>query len=255
MAGDWHGNTAWALNLIRRLPELLPGEETPLVLQLGDFGVWPGPRGDKYLRKLDRILGDVGGVLGFVDGNHEWFPALEQIPTVAGKGWLRDRIWHLRRGHRWTWHDRTWCALGGAVSLDKAMRTEGLDWWPQEEITPAQVHHVAHDGPVDVLVTHECPAAVLHEFPAPPSWWAAEDLVRNTQHRVRLQTVVDEVRPGWLFHGHLHRGYHRHLPTPREGGLHVHGLDADRAAAGAWLVLNVQTMEVEQIHGAGSVRE
>ena len=63
---------------------------------LGDFGIWPGPDGRDYLARLD----------------------------VA----LAGRIWHLPRGHRWRWHGRDWLALGGAVSLDRAVRTAGVNW-------------------------------------------------------------------------------------------------------------------------------
>ena len=45
VAGDWHGDQAWALNVIKRVPQLLAAERTRLVLQLGDFGIWPGPGG------------------------------------------------------------------------------------------------------------------------------------------------------------------------------------------------------------------
>ena len=51
-------------------------------------------------------------------------------------------------------------ALGGAVSLDRAGRTEGVDWWPQEEITPRQAASVIEAGPAAVMVTHECPAGI-----------------------------------------------------------------------------------------------
>jgi hypothetical protein len=49
VAGDWHGDQAWALNVIKRVPELLTAERTRLVLQLGDFGIWAGQDGQRYL--------------------------------------------------------------------------------------------------------------------------------------------------------------------------------------------------------------
>lgn len=209
VAGDWHGNGAWAATVIRQLPDLLQNESPRLILHCGDFGIWPGAAGDRYLRDVNRHLEAVDGMIWFVDGNHEWHPALEQIRQVDGKGWLRDRIWHLPRGHRWTWHGRTWLALGGAVSVDKAIRTDGKSWWAEEEITCEQAAAVSSAGSADVLVTHDCPAGVRHEFPPPPSSWAREDLDRSDVHRRRLQSVVDAVRPGHLIHGHLHRGYTR----------------------------------------------
>jgi hypothetical protein len=56
---------------------------------------------------------------------------------------LAGRIWHLPRGHRWRWHGRDWLALGGAVSLDRGVRTAGVNWWPEEEITWRQAGPVS----------------------------------------------------------------------------------------------------------------
>ena len=245
VAGDWHGQTGCALDIIRRVPELLSGEPARIIVQLGDFGVWPGHGGGEYLRRLDRALKHVDAAVCFIDGNHEHHPRLEQLPRVAGMGQLTDRIWHLPRGHRWVWHGRTWLALGGAVSLDRVGRTEGRDWWPQETITPGQAHHAIHDGPAEVMITHDCPASVRHSFPPPPTWWAVEDLQRNQEHRELLQSVVDAVRPEYLMHGHLHMAYDREIAM-EHGPVRVTGLAADGDRGNA-AVLDVETMEWETL--------
>lgn len=241
VAGDWHGNTAWALGVIRRLPELLPDEVPRIIVHCGDFGIWPGPEGARYLRKLDRELARVGGVLWFVDGNHEDHRRLAGLPdAVSGHGRAGDRILHLRRGQRWNWHGRTWLALGGAVSIDRADRVEGRSWWPEEEITAGQARQVTGAGRADVMVTHDCPAGVPHTFSALPAWLDPADLVRSDAHRGLLQTVVDQVRPAHLIHGHLHRAYERDVGM-RHGTVHVTGLDCD-GVPGNWALLDPQAM-------------
>jgi hypothetical protein len=159
-------------------------------------------------------------------------------------GWVRDRIWHLPRGYRWTWHRREWLALGGGVSLDRVARVQGETWWPQEEIQPEQAKDAISGGPADVMVTHDCPSSLTHRFPPPPSWWDPGDLARSDAHRNLLQTVVDGVRPGHLIHGHLHLSYARTVEMSH-GPVQVTGLDADGAQQGNWAVLNIQTMEWE----------
>lgn len=249
MAGDWHGNASWSYGVIRQLPELLPDEHPRIVVHCGDFGFWPGPAGERYLRKLDRLLERSGAVLWFVDGNHDWHPGLEKLPrTREGLGWAGDRIFHLPRGHRWTWHGRTWLALGGAVSLDRVIRTEGKDWWPEEDITVDQAAAVSQAGPADVMVTHECPAGVHHEFGPPPAWWDPADMDRSDANRARLRSVVDSARPTHLIHGHLHIGYTRPLDAGW-GTVEVTGLDCDGSDHGNWAVLNVATMEWGESHG------
>ncbi len=79
VAGDWHGNRYWALNVIRRVPQLLAGEQRRLILHLGDFGIWPHDEGRRYLTAVSTALGQVGAELWFIDGNHEDFTQLAQM--------------------------------------------------------------------------------------------------------------------------------------------------------------------------------
>jgi UDP-2,3-diacylglucosamine pyrophosphatase LpxH len=230
VAGDWHGNTRWAVHVISRAAEVLAGEERPLILQLGDFGVWPG--GDDYIAALRETCERYGVHIWFIDGNHEDFTQLQKFRNADPVRWLP-------RGYRWQWHSRTWLALGGAVSLDRVIRTEGRDWWPQEEITEEQAVIVTADGPADVMVTHDCPSGVVHSF-SPPSFWDPRDIARGDRHRERLQGVVDEVRPRWLLHGHLHRAYQRHTDFGY-GPIGITGLDCDGADLN-WTVLDVRQM-------------
>jgi len=229
VAGDWHGSQAWALYVIKRVPELLPRESKRLILHLGDFGIWPDRAGQDYLASLAAALRQVSAELWFIDGNHEDFSQLERMAGDVrsdGRVIVRPGIFHLPRGHRWDWHGRQWLACGGGVSLDRATRIEGQDWWPQEEITDAQEAAITAGGHADVMVCHDCPSGVVHSFPRPPSSWAPVDLARNDAHRERLQRIVGAVQPSHLLHGHLHRAYQRTCDFGY-GPVQVTGLDAN----------------------------
>ena len=131
VTGDWHGNTPWATWAIRKISALLPAGGPRVIVHLGDFGIWPGPGGREYLSRLDAALDAADAELSFVDGNHEDFTQLAGLrPGPDGRAQVTDRIWYVPRGYRWRWHGRDWLALGGAVSLDRALRTAGADWWP-----------------------------------------------------------------------------------------------------------------------------
>src|SRR5258706_7873440 len=214
VAGDWHGNLRWATSVIQQVPHLLADEQSRIVLQLGDFGVWPGD--EVYTTLLTDALIRADANLWFVDGNHEEHPKLSALLD----GWdgtapvrYRERIWWLPRGYRWQWHGRTWLALGGAASLDRAglvsargdgqmvrvpNRTRGTDWWPEEEITDEQELAVIAGGKADVMVTHDCPGQVTNSFPPRPSWWSPLDLERSERHAERLQRVGEAVQPSHL---------------------------------------------------------
>jgi hypothetical protein len=229
VAGDWHGNRYWALNVVQRVPQLLAGEQRRLILHLGDFGIWPGNDGQRYLSAINTALGEVNAELWFIDGNHEDFWQLAQLASNAlpdGRVAVRPHIYHLQRGYRWGWHNRAWLACGGGVSLDKALRRYGHDWWPQEEITSEQEAAIIASGRADVMVCHDCPADVPHAFGPPPSEWSREDLARSDAHRTRVQRIVDAIRPAHLMHGHLHRAYHRTCDFGY-GSVEVTGLGAD----------------------------
>ena len=250
VAGDWHGNAEWAEHVIRMSAATLADEGPRIILQLGDFGVWPGPAGAGYLRRVSGALEAADCHLWFVDGNHEAFPILSYrveyerrfLLDSCGSPEISPRVSWLRRGSRWMWHGRMWLALGGAVSLDRAVRTEGRDWWPEEEITAEQTARVIEDGPAQVMVTHDCPSGVAHTFPAPPRFWDLADLARNDAHRERLQEVVSAVKPRHLMHGHLHRAYRRTCDLGY-GPVEVTGLDCGEGDGPNYAVLDAERME------------
>jgi hypothetical protein len=244
VAGDWHGNEDWAVSVIRRVPRLLAGESQRLILHLGDFGIWPDRDGKVYLDRVSGALAEAEAELWFVDGNHEDFSQLGKLdenPGPDGRVPVVPRVMHLPRGYRWNWHGRSWLACGGAVSLDRAVRTEGVDWWPQEEITTEQEVAISASGHADVMACHDCPSGVAHTFAHPPPEWAAEDLARNDAHRRRLQRIVDAVMPAYLMHGHLHRAYRRTVDFGY-GPVRVTGLDADNRLRN-FAALDVTTMQ------------
>jgi len=249
IAGDWHGNTPWATRAVESICAALPEDGPRIIVHLGDFGIWPGRSGSDYLAALDAALAQASAELWFVDGNHEDFSQLARLrPDSSGREPVSNRIWHLPRGYRWRWHDRDWLALGGAVSLDKAVRTPGRDWWPEEEITVRQAGAVIAAGPADVMITHECPAGVEHNFPPPPEWWAAADLRRNEAHRSLMREVVLAVQPRWLMHGHLHIGYQRKVDLGA-GPVEITGLDCDGAEHSNWAILDVTSMRWLRFQG------
>lgn len=112
------------------------------------------------------------------------------------------------------------------MSLDKAVRRHGHDWWPDEEVTSEQEAAIIGGGTAEVMVCHDCPAGVPHAFDPPPSEWSPSDLARDEAHRRRLQRIVEAVRPAHLMHGHLHRAYQRTCDFGY-GPVQVTGLGTD----------------------------
>ncbi len=270
VAGDWHGNTRWAIMIIEKAAKELEGESNKILLHAGDFGIWPGGAGKRYLETVDQALRHHDMTIWFVDGNHEDFgqlqeaweiharrckaagndPALFSIPLRIHPSIRSDPgvIFHLPRGYRWKWHGRTWLALGGAVSVDRAIRVQkGWGWWPEEAITPEQAAAVMAAGPADVMLTHDVPSDVPVTFGRPSSLWTDGDLARSQVHREQLQGVVDKVGPSWIIHGHIHQSYHK-VVEMSHGPVDITSLDCDALEGddrGNWGILNVRTMTWE----------
>ena len=120
LLGDTHGE----LTAMRRAADKAV-DHTELILQLGDFGLWPGEDGILFLERITKWLGRRDMTLCWIDGNHDWHDHLDELPIdpEADLRQITDRIWHLPRGYRWNWNGTTWMALGGAVSADQDHRT------------------------------------------------------------------------------------------------------------------------------------
>lgn len=212
--GDTHGNLLWVQHVLGELNKV--GVTT--VYQLGDFGLWTGDSGKKFLRRTNLTLGLFGQTMYVILGNHEHYPRVKFMRTDDdGLLFLKDypNIKFLPRGHAWTTENGVrMAALGGAGSIDRALRTEDVDWWAEEAITDedcaalvANVRALGWDH-VDVMLTHEAPAGLRRiGFPQLPSWVTPEIEHYTWTQRVLLRDTLDRVEPLWLLHGHWHQWY------------------------------------------------
>ena len=124
--------------------------------------------------KFKEMYSSLGCTIIFIDGNHENFEMLNNMPLVEYKGALMHRIdkhiFHVLRGEIMTINDKTFLCIGGAVSIDKAYRTPYLSWWPEEEITYHDIDNALDNlkkvnNKVDYVITHCVDTkTVLKEF-------------------------------------------------------------------------------------------
>jgi Calcineurin-like phosphoesterase len=223
VAGDWHGNTRWAETALYDSHKLLAGEDLKVVLQLGDFGVFSDAGGDYFLQQVHSALELFDMWLMVTPGNHEDYDRIESwrddgypplatfSPLVSGE--RLNRIIILPRGHRWTWHGRTWLSCGGAASPDRAWRIEqakhtGVDmWWPQEYISDDDVRRCVDGGHADVLVSHDRPSLARIYLPPWPPMWADADHARCEISREKVQAICRHTQPYMVMHGHYHQPF------------------------------------------------
>lgn len=209
VAGDWHGDLAWAVITARSAAR----EGVTTLLHVGDFGLdWPGPKRARYEFRLNKHLMELGITLIVSGGNHDNWATIQKLPVESdGLATFRSNIRVLPRGGRTEISGLVVGGLGGAFSVDKFHRTEGKDWWHNEEPTQAEADQLIDAGSVDVLITHDAPAGIplVSEFDLPP-----DINLQAEQTRVLLRSVVEALRPAHLFCGHWHQRKIHELEYP-----------------------------------------
>ena len=78
-------------------------------------------------------------------------------------GYISEHIRHLKRGRCYNIQGKNILTLGGADSVDKFRRTEGLSWWKDEAITDEDVSRIDSNIHYDYVLTHCCPLSVFNE--------------------------------------------------------------------------------------------
>lgn len=221
-AGDWHSESLFSGMAIDHAGE----QGAQVIVHVGDFGLWTWST--LYLEYLTRVLNSWEINLYFVDGNHEDFELLKTFPIGEdGTRRITERIFHLPRGFRWSWSGTSFLALGGAFSVDKGARTPGVDWFPDEEISLRDSYVAAEGGPVDIMVTHDCPNGVtIPRIALMPNLPQSLDQ-QAYQHRMILGSVVDQVKPKVLVHGHYHHRYNSQRVNPDNTRTQIIGLDCN----------------------------
>lgn len=227
-AGDWHGNTAWAVRAVRYAHDVYGARS---ILHVGDFAFRFHP---SYMAALHGVLGELGMRLFFVRGNHDSTGVLRENDPNLGRDpelWASDpegdpwsvtgeRIFYLPDGLRFQIGHETALVAGGAGSIDRSQRFPLVEWWPDERLDAASADRIieqsatAEDG-IDIVVAHDAPSGAV--FPTNPriaARFEEEDpgvLAWCEEHRAQLGRIVDAVAPRLVLHGHWHR-YHDLIP-------------------------------------------
>lgn len=230
LVGDSHANVAWWRDVVAPAAERLGVDA---IVQLGDFGWWPN---EGVFRRLVR---ESAKPTWFLDGNHEHHPDLAEALGHARRRHniedllvpvpLKGNLGHLPRGSRFSVGDVTVACVGGAHSIDRALRKIGVSYFDGEVLSDDDVVRAGAGGHADVLLCHDAPAGweipgLLPRPDLPPAWRG--ELPRCEAHRDLLRRVYEALTPRLVVHGHYHSAY-RHPVDEAWGTVEVHGLARD----------------------------
>lgn len=181
------------------------------VIVLGDMGIYW--RHDKADAKV--IIKDFEARynfnLYFIDGNHENFKILKSLEEDdVGMGIVSEHIRHLKRGRRYSIGGKDILAIGGADSVDKFRRTEGLSWWKDEAITDEDVSRV-DPGQYDYVLSHCCPRSIFDAYK--PYLCTLGNIVDDTNPDFhisdnKLEQILNFISFDKWYFGHYHVDLH-----------------------------------------------
>ena len=172
ITGDTHGmiEVHRILDNVHAFPQLRTLTPEDVVVVLGDFALpWMA---DEREKEIIAGLAAKPWTTAFIDGNHECFPALASMPTAnrwgADVGVIAPNILHLRRGRVYDIGGTTFWCMGGALSIDRAMRVRGVTWFEEEMLSRADEKRglealAARDFTVDYVLTHAGPCGAFPE--------------------------------------------------------------------------------------------
>ena len=243
IAGDWHKQTRWAESVI----SLASAKGVSNIFQVGDFGLWPGRGGLDFLDDVNNSARGHNVVIRTLRGNHdsaEWERLLtnqdaNRHDPITGGVYVRSRIVLMPRTARFDFGGKFFQVVGGAVSVDKDYRIPGESWWPEEEITDAEVDAIPA-GKVDVLLTHDCSNRTPWRNRMKPD-------LDSVAHRQRIDKVLDKTTPDLHFHGHMHEWYDWENRVGGDEWTQTYGLHRD-SGQNAQGILDTDTMEFKPLN-------
>lgn len=160
-----------------KLNQIIQANQDRSLIQLGDLGIgfpnYPCP--DNF-----------GDNFKFIRGNHDNPQVCREHPNYLGDFGIWNEIFFI----------------SGAYSIDHHLRTEGIDWWEEEQLSYSQLQNMIDlylETRPKYVITHDCPENVccdIHSDNKYPS---------KTQQA--LQVCLDNHSPEkWIF-GHHHIDY------------------------------------------------
>lgn len=228
VTGDTHADWMSRLNT-KNFPDQTALTKNDFVVILGDFGVWDGSKSERY--KLD-WLEDKPFTTLFIDGNHENYDILDNLPVKEFHGGsvheLRPSVLHLMRGQVFELDNKTIFTFGGASShdirdgiLDKSdpdfktklshlrkrpyaqFRINHVSWWERElpdesEMQTGLWSLEKHNNRVDYVFTHAPYTSLLRQMDGGSGLYESD---RLTDYLQTIKQTVDYKH--WLF-GHMH---------------------------------------------------
>jgi Icc-related predicted phosphoesterase len=155
-------------------------------IQVGDFGVGFG--GDYWHNQANELL---QGNHRFIRGNHDDPARCKSMNNYIADGTVEDDMMFV----------------GGAWSIDYAWRTEGITWWPDEELSIEEFNRVIDIFNVvrpNIMVTHDAPMIAAQTMFINSGLAMFHKPLIPTRTGQALQAMYEIHQPKLWLYGHWH---------------------------------------------------
>jgi hypothetical protein len=185
LIGDIHGHFTEYIKICEEQNKL--GFKT---IQLGDFGLGFWQENDylflNYLKTHPKNFSKMNKV---IRGNHDDPKYFNNQPFYLGDfGYIQELDLAF---------------VSGAYSIDKDTRKEGVSWWPEEELSIAQLNSfidLVKEKKPKTIISHDCPDSIKKDISS-FSWF---DPSRTGQ---ALEAILSFHEPEQWFFGHHHKNW------------------------------------------------
>lgn len=136
----------------------------------------------------------------FIRGNHDDPSRCKTMP-----GYIRDGL-----------VENDVMFVGGAWSIDRAWRTQGVSWWPDEECSIAQFNQLIETYAIArprVMITHDCPTQAAHSIFLKRGLLLGGSTAKleTTRTASAFQAMYEIHQPDYWFFGHWHHTVHEKI--------------------------------------------
>lgn len=184
IVGDVHGKVNQFLDIVADYRS----KSSELIIQLGDLGFskqWDEVK--KWCSKNNETN------LRIIPGNHDDYDRYFQV--VVNYTWARVAPLQVND----IWIESDYFGVQGANSIDKHLRTEGKDWFSNEEMSYTQLGKAVDlyiESKPRIMFSHTCPSSVKKQL------FGYNESSRTEQ---ALQVMFELHQPEYWFFAHFHR--------------------------------------------------
>ncbi len=210
VTGDTHQEYNSSKLSKKCFPEQRDLTKDDFVIVAGDFGYYWNENTKSEIANR-KILGGKKFTTLYLDGNHENYNLIENLPESewnGGRVHIDERYGfiHLMRGQIYNIYGNKIFTFGGAYSIDKQFRKQGISHWERElpsekEYEEGRKNLEKVNYEVDYVITHTCPLSIFHLIPKTNLEYSFEP---NFELERYLEEIYLKIKFKQWYFGHFH---------------------------------------------------